>query len=72
MFEYKVLTVKINPGFDTPKIDDVEIEKAINKLGADRWELVNVVPNASSSVPSTYTFILAPPSYTNELSIFKL
>ena len=27
MFEYKVLTVKINPGFDTPKIDDVEIEK---------------------------------------------
>ena len=46
MFEYKVLTVKINPGFDTPKIVDVEIEKAINKLGADRWELVNVVPNA--------------------------
>ena len=24
MFEYKVLTVKINPGFNTPKIDDVE------------------------------------------------
>ena len=46
MFEYKVLTVKIQPGFDTPKIDDAEIEKTINKLGAEGWELVDVVPNS--------------------------
>ena len=36
MFEYKVLTVKINPGFDTPKIDDVEIEKN-NQQIRNRW-----------------------------------
>ena len=46
MFEYKVLTLKIDPGFDTPRIDDKEIQKAINRLGSEGWELVNVVPNA--------------------------
>ncbi len=46
MFEYKVLTIDINPGFNKPKIDDKGIERTINKLGEEGWELVNVVPNA--------------------------
>lgn len=46
MYEYKVVTVDINPGFNKPKIDDKSIEIMMNKLGQDGWELVNAVPNA--------------------------
>ena len=45
-FEYKVLTIDINPGFAKPKINDDLIRQNINALGKDGWELVSVVPNA--------------------------
>lgn len=46
MFEYKVVTLDINPGFNKPKIDDAFIQTTISKYGTEGCELVSVVPNA--------------------------
>ena len=43
-FEYKVIEIDLDGTF-APKVDCVAIEKTINKLACDGWELVNVSPN---------------------------
>lgn len=48
MYEYKVVTINIKPGFSKPTIPDSSIESRINELGKQGWELVNVVPNTGS------------------------
>ena len=52
-YEYKVVTIDINPGFAKPKINDANISMRLNELGKDGWELVSAATNNGAGGNST-------------------
>lgn len=39
-WQYKTLPIKLEQGL----VDDMELDKILNDLGADGWELISVTP----------------------------
>lgn len=42
-WEYKTVNIKNKPSWSGGKFDESEINKTINELGVDGWELVSAV-----------------------------
>lgn len=42
MFEYKVIGVKSKRSLNGGKFDKMEIERVLNEMGQQDWELVNI------------------------------
>lgn len=49
MYQWEYRTVKffVQSAIGAGKIDDAELEKALNQLGAKGWELVTILPGTT-------------------------
>lgn len=54
-FEYKTLEIKLKGTWGT-KFDTVEIDKALNELGSQGWELVSVESRDMGGTPYGYFY----------------